>query len=203
MMQLDLAKLENAVLHICSKADPVRLGVVKLHKVLYLSDMLFYAEYGTPITGSEYRKRPFGPTCEHLPGVLRELEKRGAIHIRTVDYFGYLKKEFDPIERPDLARFSESEMALVDEVIDFVCNENSTKTISEFSHNRAWESVEFGDVIRYNSVFSIFPTEVSQDAIDWAAVECARLADARSSKVPVARHDFADFRSRVRQMRRA
>ncbi|WP_159730047.1 Panacea domain-containing protein [Methylosinus sp. Ce-a6] len=202
-MQFDVEKLENLVIYACRKAERSALGAVKLHKVLYFSDMLFYAEHGTAITGATYRKRPFGPTCDVLLSSLRSLEKRGAIRIHEVDYFGYLKKEFESLTQPELSRFSELEIALVDEVVDFVCNENSAKTISDFSHNRAWESVEFGDVIRYNSVFSIFPTDVSPEAIEWAKAEVERLASARSSKASVARHDFRDFRDRVLQARGA
>jgi hypothetical protein len=202
-MQFDVEKFESLVVYVCHKADRSALGAVKLHKVLYFSDMLFYAEHGTAITGATYRKRPFGPTCDTLVGCLRSLERRGAIRINEVDYFGYLKKEFELVIHPDLARFSELEIALVDEVIDFVCNENSAKTISDFSHNRAWESVEFGDVIQYNSVFSIFPTEISPEAIEWGKAEVQHLASARSSKASVARHDFGDFRGRVLQARGA
>jgi hypothetical protein len=201
MMQLDVEKLENLVLYVCNKADSLRLGAVKLHKVLYYSDMLFYAEHGTSITGATYRKRPFGPTCEPLWSCLRSLEMRGCIRIKDAEYFGYIKKEFEPLSQPDLMRLSSLEIAIVDEVVEFVCNENSAKTISEFSHNRAWENVEFGGVIHYNSVFTIFPTEVSQEAIEWAEGEARRLADSESQNASVARHDFGDFRSRVLQAR--
>ncbi|MGO4836011.1 Panacea domain-containing protein, partial [Rhizobiaceae sp. 2RAB30] len=57
-------KLRAAVLHVISSCKPDRLGAVKLHKVLYYSDMLSYLDTGKPVTGAEYRKRPFGPTCD-------------------------------------------------------------------------------------------------------------------------------------------
>jgi len=200
-MQLDMAKLENVVLYVCHTVGGGRLGAVKLHKVLYFSDMLFYAEFGQSITGSTYRKRPYGPTCDELLKALRSLERKGAVRIENVDYFGYAKKQYEANVVPDAKSLTNAELAIINEVAEFVCNDNSARTISEFSHNRAWENVEFGEIIKYNSVFSIFPTEVSQEAIEWAQGEAAKIADERSSKTPVARHDFGDFRNRVLQAR--
>ena len=91
-MQFDRAKLKTVILYICSKCEPSQLGVVKLHKALYLADMLVYAYVGAPITGATYRKRALGPTCDQLLAVLRELSKEGVLEIREVEYFGYRKK---------------------------------------------------------------------------------------------------------------
>jgi hypothetical protein len=87
-------------------------------------------------------------------------------------------------------------------VIEFVCLNNSAKTISEFSHNRAWEIAKFGDVIPYNSVFSIFPTQVSLEAMDWARDEVEKLEAEGSLTDTVGSVTFADFRSRVLEARR-
>ncbi len=196
-MQFDRAKLNALILYACEKCDPSNLGAVKLHKVLYFSDMFFYAEYGRPITGATYRKRPFGPTCDSLLESLSELAQNGKIDIKTVDYFGYQKKEFHPMGKPDLWRFSKDESELIDEVINFVCINNSAKTISEFSHNRAWDLAEFGEVLPYSSIFQIFPTQVSLEALAWAEGEAEKIEVARSEANSVDFVTFADFRSRV------
>lgn len=201
-MQFDKAKLNALIMYACSKTDPACLGLVKMHKILYFSDMLFYAQEGRPITGGTYRKRPYGPMCEELSHALSELKERGYLEIKEVDYFGYQKKEFIPLESvPDITRLNTTEILLVDEIIEFVCNSNTAKTISDFSHNKAWDAVRFGDVIPYNSVYAIFPTEVSQEAIDWGTLEARHIADAGFEKASVARYDFGDFRSRVLQTR--
>jgi hypothetical protein len=202
-MQLDQTKFDNLVLYICSKAQPSCLGAVKLHKVLYYSDMLFFAQHGTPITGAAYRKRPFGPTCDSLLPALRSLEKRDALEIRTVDFFGYAKKEYHARRQADPGRLSEREKGVVDAVIDFVCNENSAKTISELSHNRAWDLAEFGEPLPYVSVFQIFPTQVSPEAMEWGEKQVGEIAAERSRSNPLDYVSFASFRSRVLQTGRA
>ncbi|MGP0057808.1 MAG: Panacea domain-containing protein [Beijerinckiaceae bacterium] len=196
-MQFDRTKLKEVILYACSHCEPAKLGAVKLNKVLYFADMLHYANVGAPITGSTYRKRPMGPTCDQLPGTLDELERTGELQIRDVDYFGFRKKEYIASAIEQGETLSKLQRELLNEVIEFVCVNNSAKTISEFSHNKAWEIAEFGAEIKYNSVFNLFPTQVSPDTWEWAAQEAQSVEAARSGNNPVATRTFGDFRKRV------
>jgi Protein of unknown function (DUF4065) len=195
-MQYDRGKLKSAILYTCAKCEPSHLGSVKLHKVLYFVDMIHYAQTGRPVTGATYRKRPLGPTCDPLLPTLRELERNNEIRIDEVDYFGYRKKEFIALSKPDLVRFTHDELRLLDEVIEFVCAQNIAKTISEYSHNRAWEQAEFGDELKYSSAFLLFPAEVSPEALEWASGE-GQIVDEARSQNKLASKDFAAFRSEV------
>lgn len=195
-MQFDRAKLKTAILYTCAKCEPSQLGAVKLHKVLYYADMLHYAHMGTPLTGATYRKRPHGPTCDNLLPTLRELARAGAIEIREVDYFGYRKKEYVALQCPEIERLSAAETALLNDVIGFVCFANTAKTISEYSHNRAWELAEFGEVLPYNSVFHLFPTQVSLEALEWASAEADQIEAERSQGNALGDVDYAVFRRR-------
>jgi hypothetical protein len=195
-MQYDRGKLKSVVLYTCAKCEPSRLGAVKLHKVLYFADMIRFAQAGTPITGATYRKRPLGPTCDQLLSTLRVLEQANALTVNEVDYFGYRKKEFVALAQPDLTRLAQDEIALLDEVIDFVCAQNTAKTISDYSHNRAWEQADFGEELKYNSAFLLFPAQVSPEALDWASSEVAQVDEARSTN-KLAGKDFGTFRSEV------
>jgi Protein of unknown function (DUF4065) len=197
-MQFDLAKLKDVILYTCSRCEPSLLGAVKLHKVLYFSDMLHYANVGAPLTGATYRKRPMGPTCDQLLATLNELVRDGALKIRDVDYFGYMKKEYIiAAVRSEGESLSETGRAILDDVIDFVCVNNTAKTISEFSHNKAWEIAEFGEVITYNSVFNLFPTQVSPETVEWASQEAAAIANERSKKTSVETRVFGTLREKV------
>jgi hypothetical protein len=201
-MQFDRAKLKTVILYTCAKCGASQLGAVKLHKVLYFSDMLHYAHVGTAITGATYRKRALGPTCDQLLLTLRDLDSEGAISVRDVDYFGFRKKEYVPLKSAEVERLSESERSLLDEVIEFVCYNNTAKTISDYSHNRAWEMAEFGDVLPYHSVFHLFPTQVSQEAMDWASGEIRTIETEGPRREPLGGTSFRDFRNRVLEARR-
>jgi hypothetical protein len=203
LMQFDREKLKAAVLYTCLKCPPDRLGAVKLNKVLYFSDMLHYADVGTPITGATYRKRPHGPTCDELLPLLRDLQRTGALEIRESRYFGFRKKEFLVLQSPDVARLSADERLILDEVLDFVCYDNTARTISDFSHGRPWEIVAYGDVIPYRSALHLYPNQVTLDAFEWAAGEVDELASQGSPENALGYEDYAAFRSRVHEARRA
>jgi Protein of unknown function (DUF4065) len=201
-MQFDMAKLHAAILYVCGKCEPSTLGAVKLHKVLYYTDMLHYLSEGRPITGAVYRKRPFGPTCDQLLGALRELSNQNKIEIREVDFFSYKKKEYHLIGESDYSMLNASELAFIDEVVAFVCGENSAKSISEISHSTAWEAAEMGEELPYNSVYHIFANQVSLEALEWATDAAAKIVVERTRSEPMDYVDLAAFRSRVLQENR-
>lgn len=180
-MQFDREKLKAVILYACGKCEPMQMGAVKLHKVLYFADMLRFIQTGNSITGSTYRKRPLGPTCDQLLPALRSLEQAGQLQIQSVEYFGYMKKEYIPQSDMDYL-ISADEMALLDEVVRFVCHDHTAQTISEFSHNKAWELAEFGDELPYTSAFRLIPLQVSQETTEWANEQGALVEQLKSDK---------------------
>jgi Antitoxin SocA-like, Panacea domain len=202
-MQFDREKLKAVILYACNRCQASELGAVKLHKVLYVSDMLYYAYLGTPLTGATYRKRTHGPTCDDLLPALRELERAGAVEVREVEYFGYRKKEYLARAPAQIERLGPAALELLDDVIDFVCRDNTAQTISEYSHNRAWEMAEFGDVLSYNSVFQIFPTEMSPEVMDIVRAEVKTLEDKREQGAPLGGRVLGRLREGILQTRRS
>ena len=196
-VQFDRNKLKAVILHVCRTIAPDRLGAVKLLIVLYFLDMIFFAQSGRAVTGAEYKKRPMGPTCVSLLPVLSEMEREGLLRTGQSDYFGLRKTDYFGLVEPDYTRLVEAEVALLDEVTDFVCNRNSARTISEFSHQLPWEMAEFGDVIGYDTALMLFPAEPSADALELVGREAAALEGSRSRGDTVARSSYGDFRSRV------
>jgi hypothetical protein len=198
-IQFDAAKFKELVVYICSQAQPENLGAVKFHKVLYYADMIYYVMSGHPITGATYRRRPLGPTADQLLRYQRELVNEGALSVSNVNYFGFVKKQYEPKRVPDIARFNAEEIKLVDEVIHFVCNESTAKAISELSHNLAWESTPPGGTIPYYSAFLMFPNQVSESAFEWAEREGPAIEAEKQKRSPVDYPVLADFRSRLLQ----
>ena len=195
--QFDRHKFEEMVLYICTRCDASNLGSVKLHKTLYFSDMLKYVWDGAPISGETYRKSPLGPTSHHLYWTIRKLEAEKAISIRSADYFGYKKQEYIAKRTPDLSRFTASERAVMDEIIEFVCNNNTAKGVSALSHTRAWELASPGGEIPYHTAFLIFPQNVSAEAFDWAKAEEADIEAERSKSDSMGYTTLAAFRARI------
>lgn len=117
--------------------------------------------------------------------------------IDTVDYHGFKKTQYRSLDGPEIERFNDDEIELLDEVIEFVCFQNSAKTISEFSHQRPWESVEFGDIIPYESAFMLLPSQVTPEAYERVEQGAAEIEKARSNADAMDFGTLAAFRSRV------
>lgn len=179
-MQFDRQKFKDLVHLICASSDPSKLGAVKLHKALYFSDMLHYAQHRRPITGETYRKQKFGPIAQHLWEALAQLKREGKIEVRSTEFYGYLKKEFIPNQSPDSSRFSSEELELVTDVIGTVCD-FTAKQISDFTHNQIWEAADMGEEIPYHTVFQMFPNEVTESDIAWGTKEAERIVHQRSN----------------------
>jgi len=196
-MQFDRDKMRAVILRACHSCNVEDLGAVKLNKVLYYFDMISYAHHRYSVTGAVYRKRPNGPTSDQLLFLLRDMARDGEIEIRTVDYFGYLKKEYHAKVTEPEHILNDAERALLDDVLDFVCNKNTAKSISEYSHKLPWEMAEMGGVIGYETAILLFPSQPSPEAFDLAARGMTEVEATQSKRGPVAMSSIGDFRSRL------
>jgi hypothetical protein len=166
----DREKFKSLVHYVCwSCEDPTVLGSVKLNKVLYKADFAAYYR-DSSITGEEYVKRQYGPVPKHIVPILRELAENGDVAIRDAEHFGYDKKEFFAITKPDLSRFTAEEISIVDEMILYVCYQHTARSISKELHDEVWELAEIGEEIPYVTAFSR-PGEITEMDIEWARMK--------------------------------
>lgn len=165
--QFDREKFKEAIWFLTSYCPPDELGNVKLHKMLYFSDMLHFLQEGKPLTGVEYLKQQFGPTARHLTTAIDELSRSHVIDIKTVDYHGFFKKEYRPLVEFRAERLSEDEISILRDVADFVRGKTA-KEISEISHNAAWDAAAMGEVIPYFTALRLVPTEINESDRTWA-----------------------------------
>jgi uncharacterized phage-associated protein len=173
-IRFNYEKFRTTVHVVCAACADSALGRVKLHKILYFADFLRYLKTGEPLTGEDYLKQKFGPTARHLNKALRELEEMCALKIETQPFHGYVKYAFTSLRTPETNQLSADEIALLDEVIDFVCRQTATQ-ISEFSHAEPWALVDMGERIPYFAAFGMAPAEIEADDLDWAKDEAERL----------------------------
>jgi uncharacterized phage-associated protein len=172
--RFDRAKFKDVVHFICSNSKPEELGNVKLHKILYFADMLTYLSTGEPLTGVEYQKQQFGPVARYLSSALNQLSIEGRIRIEKRDYFGYQKSDYISIQTPPREKFSNQEVRLLLDVIDYV-SAKSAKEISELSHDAAWHAARIGETIPYYAALGLLPARVSEADISAAIEEAKRV----------------------------
>jgi uncharacterized phage-associated protein len=173
--ELFKAVVHYAVHYACERYDADALGNTKLHKILYFSDILHYLNTGQPLTGAEYQRQQFGPTARHLSWGLKTLQDEGRLSVSKREYHGYAKSDYRSLRNPDNNRVSQAHRQLIEEVVDFVCAKTAVE-ISEFSHDDVWSAVPMGKRIPYYAAFAMFPAEITQEDIEDATREAARLS---------------------------
>ncbi|GMQ81559.1 MAG: hypothetical protein BMS9Abin05_0991 [Rhodothermia bacterium] len=172
--KFDRDKFKALVHYVCYKApNPKKLGATKLNKILFYSEMQSYLRSEHPIAGEKYVKRQYGPTSYHIPSILKELEGGGLIAISEDDSKVYASQAnpttlYYSLKRPDLDAFSGEEIAIIDEVVDAICNRHSAASISKASHNVMWESAEDGEELPYYTSTAYLLGNVSPEDRAWA-----------------------------------
>jgi hypothetical protein len=132
------------------EADPA-FGATKLNKILFFSDFLAYVRTGSSITGQPYQKLEWGPAPRRLLPVQKALFKADAAAMADRDHFGRKQTRLIALREPDLSEFSGVEVAIVDEVVALLSDQNA-RAASELSHRfLGWQLARIGDEIPYES----------------------------------------------------
>jgi hypothetical protein len=163
MSNLDMRRLEEAVLFICStcRAED-RLGAVKLNKILYYSDMLRFAATGKSITGATYVKQQRGPVPKEVVEAINTLKAAGRLETREVSIFDKTRREFDALDEPELKIFEHPELKLIQDMIGAVCGFDAQE-ISDISHTIVWEAADLGEELPYESFLVSYLGDVDED----------------------------------------
>lgn len=128
--QFDEKKFGELIVYLAMKCqDDAYFGATKLNKLLFYSDFVSYKRTGCAITGAEYRALQHGPAPRQLLPVRGKLEQEGAIAQQT---WGP-QNRIVALRKPNLDAFSESERAIVDEMIEHF-SEYDTGAIVQESH---------------------------------------------------------------------
>jgi hypothetical protein len=174
-VKFDREKFKSVVHYICKMyaMDPSKLGKTKLHKILWLSDIWHYRQYGTPITGARYIKMQFGPFAEALDGTLKKLESDGKLYMPPIEEERY--KKFDLIGKgePDMSDFSKTEMLLINEVAQYVAENHTAASISDKTHDEIWRMSIMREEIPYEAMIAV-PAKITDEHIQWAKSEIAK-----------------------------
>lgn len=168
---------KNLVHYVCWKApDPTKLGATKLNKILWFIDSWSYRASGCSVSGAKYEKRQYGPVPKCVLDAIRDLEKENKLVVRSVPYYGKVKRDFIAVRAADTGGLSQNEQSLIDDVVAYICNNHSAVSISEMSHDLIWDAAELGDEIPLYAVLAATPGEITEDDMSWAGHVIDKLA---------------------------
>lgn len=147
-------KFKNVLQYILERcAGKPNVGETVLYKLLYFSDFNYYEKYEEHLTGSQYRKLPYGPVPQKLDSIISQMIENGQLQRIKTKYHGFPQTRYIPMEKADLTRMSAAEKEIIDQVIDQF-SDWSAAAISEYSHkDMPWKASEEGEVIDYELAF--------------------------------------------------
>jgi hypothetical protein len=103
-----------------------------------------------PITGAIYIREKYGPVPKHAMIAREQLEKEGAIRTFKEERLSRIVA----LRPPDISMFSPDELKTVDYWIDHVDKEHTAQSISEQSHDYAWDIAKMGEEIPLYAILS-------------------------------------------------
>ena len=152
--EFKLDKFKNVLLYILEQcAGKPNVGETVLYKLLYFSDFNYYEKFEDHLTGSQYRKLPYGPVPQKLSTILSQLIEKGHLKRIKTEYHGYPQTRYIPLKKADLTKINGAEKEVIDQVIDRF-SDWSAATISDYSHkDMPWKASQEGEVIDYELAF--------------------------------------------------
>jgi hypothetical protein len=169
MVREEDTRLAELILYISDKCEMDEyFGAVKLNKILFFADFLYYQRTGRSITGQEYQRLQNGPAPRRLVPVRESLDEAGDLVVKTrFTPGGYRQTRTVAVREPDLRKFGGDEIAMVDFVIHELWNHTASAT-SDLSHAlTGWKLAEDGDTIPYETVF-LSERELTTDEAEYA-----------------------------------
>jgi hypothetical protein len=174
-MSFDREKFKRLVHYVIWRAGHRDgFGATKLNKVLWFSEARAYVLTGKPITGATYVRQKHGPVPREFMPIRHELEVDKLIRVvepRTQ----YEHTQFTALRPADASFLSDAERQTVEFWINHIDQEHTATSISEESHDYAWEIAEMGEVVPYYAILSERVRDPNDAELAWAAKRAKEL----------------------------
>lgn len=160
-------KLAELILYIVNRSeDASRLGATKLQKILWFSDLHYFHRHGRSITGSTYRRMNQGPWNSVVDQAIKRLETDHRLAERPSVHPKYKLRRFFALEEARVDdTFVASEISLVDEMVDVICNDFNANEISAVTHDHIWKYFDTGDEISLAAAMPATFIETDPDVV--------------------------------------
>lgn len=175
-MQFDRDKFKALVHYAIWKAgDRADFGATKLYKALWFSDARAFMLHKEPITGETYIREKHGPMPKHVLSVLEELQREGAIRTWNDRYYNKAIRRFQSLRKPDRLQLTDKQREIVDYWIKHIADEHTAKSISEETHDYAWEIAQLGEELPYSAIFAARARDPEGAELEWAKARAKEL----------------------------
>lgn len=139
---------------IAKAGDHDGFGAVKMYKVLWFSEGKAWLLKGEPITGAVYIRDKHGPVPKEGLAIRRELAKEGKIREWSEPYFNVEITRFKSLSPVDVSGIDPDDLKTIDWWIAHIDEEHTAESISEESHDFAWELAKMGEQLPYYAILA-------------------------------------------------
>lgn len=141
---LDIDKIEHVVSYFAKHIS--NLYKVKLMKMLWYADALFFKTYGNSMTGLVYSHEPMGA----LPVGHYSMMNLENIIVKEEEGYDVAKYHFYPNDELDASRLTIDETVILDKVIAKFKNYNASDIVNYMHEEKAYTKTNPGEIIPYS-----------------------------------------------------
>jgi hypothetical protein len=128
-------------------------GATKLYKVLWFSEAKIFALTGRPITGAVYIREEHGPVPKFGKEIREELQAEGLTREWKEPFYKRTITRFYASRGPNMAGFTTEELQTISYWIKHIHEEHTAETISDLSHDTAWEIAAMKEELPLHAYF--------------------------------------------------
>ena len=152
----DREKFKNLIHYVIFRAGAHDgFGATKLYKVLWFSEARQFILSGSPITGAEYVREKYGPIPKLGMAIREELSAERKIkQWRRAPYHNRTSWRFKSLASPFPLTLSSEEKQAVDYWIRHIDEDHTAQSISEQSHDYAWEIAEMKEALPFYALLA-------------------------------------------------
>jgi len=148
--EYDLEKLKNMILYLVKRLDGVLK--VKLNKLLWYCDFLYFKESSVSITGAQYVRIKLGQVPDHYELIFANMIHEGLIDKDEIPFNteeGIVGEQFSALVEPDKSLFTKKEIQVMDSIVDTFREDTSTSIMKKSHREAAYKKCKDGDIISY------------------------------------------------------
>lgn len=161
-MAINENKYRNAILYFASHIN--NLGKVKLMKLFYYLDFDHYEQFGTSVTGDEYRHYPMGPVPINAEAVVERMVTDEQLLV-TEENVGLrnLQCRYQPLRHYDVSVFSPTEVEMLCAVAEKWQHHSGGEMVRAVHGEPPWLETDDWAVIDYRLAFKRSVREMPEE----------------------------------------
>jgi len=154
-MEFDREKFKKLVHYIIWRTSGKDgFGATKLYKVMWFAEAKSFVLRKQPVTGAVYIREKHGPVPKYGMQARGELEREGKISQRLIDRGRYKEWVFGSKEPADASFLTAAERQDVDYWIRHIDEDHTAASISDESHDYAWEIARMGEELPLSAILA-------------------------------------------------